>query len=332
MVVQFSKAVIEWQKQFGRSDLPWQRTPRTPYRVWLSEIMLQQTQVKTVIGYFDRFIDRCPKIEDLADLEEDELMCLWQGLGYYARARNLHQTAKIIVQQHNGVLPTVLEELVKLPGIGESTAAAIISLAYEQPAAILDGNVKRVLTRYFGIEDDISLSKTQKKMWQLAKSILPSTHANIYTQGLMDLGATVCTPKQSSCHLCPFSRTCYAKLNDKVASIPYKTKKVKVKNKVIHVVLHTHDGKVALSKREKGIWQQLYAPSIYDSTAEFSHIQSKLIGEYQHLLTHLRLSIKVYLSKESVIADQWCSQDSITVAIPTGLQKAFELLNATTSG
>ena len=216
--------MLEWYDQHGRKDLPWQ-LPRHPYRVWISEIMLQQTQVQTVIPYFNRFIQRFPTINDVAQAEEDEVLSLWSGLGYYSRARNLHCTAKILKENYNSQFPQDLETLTKLPGIGPSTAAAILAQAFNQPTAILDGNVKRVLTRFFLISGWPEQAQVKKSLWELANSCMSIQRCADYTQAIMDLGATCCTSKKPDCKHCPLVNHCLAFKNNEQAFYP--TKKIK---------------------------------------------------------------------------------------------------------
>ena len=203
----FAEALIRWQKQFGRHQLPWQT--EDPYARWLSEVMLQQTQVVTVTTYFERFIKRFPTVSDLAQASEDEVMALWAGLGYYSRARNLHKAAKLLVSQYGGTFPKTRQEWEALPGIGRSTAAAIVAFSFGQKETILDGNVKRVLARYFGIEHPLDGARATKDLWALAEELLPDHDIGAYIQGLMDLGATVCT-RNPSCTICPFCQSCKA--------------------------------------------------------------------------------------------------------------------------
>ncbi len=198
----FQKKVLTWFKKHGRKSLPWQN-PATPYRVWVSEIMLQQTQVATVIDYFERFMQRFPNVADLASAPLDDVLTLWAGLGYYARARNLHRSAQMIVQQFSGEFPESLEELQLLPGVGRSTAGAIRSLGFGKSAAILDGNVKRVLARLHGVEGWPGQSSVLKILWDLAEEYTPKRSGGAYTQAMMDLGATLCTPKAPKCGICP---------------------------------------------------------------------------------------------------------------------------------
>jgi A/G-specific adenine glycosylase len=194
--------IIRWQRQHGRHGLPWQGT-RDPYRVWLSEVMLQQTQVATVIDYYTRFVQRFPSVDTLAAAPLDDVLALWSGLGYYSRARNLHRCAQTVVQVHGGAFPAHSAVLATLPGIGRSTAAAIAAFCFGERAAILDGNVKRVLTRALGFDEDLASAPAQHRLWVEAEALLPRCDVDVYTQGLMDLGATLCTQRRPACPLCP---------------------------------------------------------------------------------------------------------------------------------
>ncbi len=221
---QFSYPILTWYEHYGRKNLPWQ-LPRTAYRVWLSEIMLQQTQVQTVIPYYNRFMAAFPDVHTLARAQEDEVLALWSGLGYYSRARNLHRTAYIISNEYQGNFPQNLEVLQTLPGIGPSTAAAIASQAFNLPTAILDGNVKRVLTRFFAISGWPERSDIKKKLWQLANACMPQHHCAEYTQAIMDLGALCCTSKKPKCSSCPVQASCEA--HAKQEQLLYPNKKIK---------------------------------------------------------------------------------------------------------
>ncbi len=215
----FQSILLTWYDQFGRRDLPWQH-PRTPYRVWVSEIMLQQTQVSTVIPYFQRLMTAFPTIEALAQAEPNQVLQYWSGLGYYARARNLHRAAVILVAKHAGQIPADLTALVKLPGIGRSTAGAILSLAFNQPAPILDGNVKRLWSRLHGIDERLDAPATEQQLWALSEYYLPQQRNADYTQALMDFGATVCTRSQARCSDCPFQSYCLAYRTGRVSELP----------------------------------------------------------------------------------------------------------------
>lgn len=242
----FQELVLTWFEKYGRKTLPWQ-VNINPYRVWISEIMLQQTQVATVIDYFQRFTKRFPTIETLAETPIDEVLPLWSGLGYYARARNLHRCAKIIVEQHHGEFPSTLEQLVELPGIGKSTAGAILSIAFKKQAAILDGNVKRVLQRFFGIREWYGNPATLKQLWEIAETLAPKTKTAEYTQAMMDLGAMICTRSKPKCDLCPLQKSCIAYHENLTTSIPASKPKKQIPTKhTIMLILENKRGEIYL--------------------------------------------------------------------------------------
>ena len=222
----FATRLIDWQRSHGRHTLPWQNT-RDPYRVWLSEIMLQQTQVSTVLGYYDRFLQRFPDVAALAAATLDDVFALWSGLGYYSRARNLHACAQAVVAQHGGRFPASSAALMTLPGIGRSTAAAIAAFCFGERVAILDGNVKRVLTRVLAFDGDLAETKQERALWAEATALLPERGIESYTQGLMDLGATLCTQRAPSCLLCPVQPLCAAAAAGTPQRYPVKTRKLK---------------------------------------------------------------------------------------------------------
>lgn len=255
----FNLPLLTWFDAHGRTTLPWQH-PRSAYRVWLSEMMLQQTQVKTVIPYFTRFLIRFPDVQTLAEASEDDVLAYWSGLGYYSRARNIHKTAKLVHHEYQSLFPSDVALLQALPGIGPSTAAAIASLAFNQPTAILDGNVKRVLSRYFLIAGQPEQADVKRVFWQYAKACMPDTRCSDYTQAIMDLGALCCTTKNPSCDVCPLKTTCLAKQHDQVSCYPHKKpKKIRPQKKEQFLVLYTHDQRVYLEKRpSSGLWGGLW--------------------------------------------------------------------------
>jgi len=261
----FAEAVVHWQRRHGRHDLPWQGTT-DPYRIWLSEIMLQQTQVTAVIPYYARFLTRCPDIGALAAASVDEVMQLWSGLGYYSRARNLHAAARRVAAQHGGVFPRGFEEVVALPGVGRSTAAAICAFAYGDRRAILDGNVKRVLCRVFGVEGFPGAPAVERSLWQLAESLLPETAIEAYTQGLMDLGATLCTRSRPRCDACPLAADCVARRDGRIGGLPAaRPRKERPVRSRYFLILH-HAGEVLLERRPPtGIWGGLWSLPEADS-------------------------------------------------------------------
>ena len=288
----FAAAVIDWHKSHGRHDLPWQQHP-SPYRVWVSEIMLQQTRVTTVIPYFLRFMERFPDVAALAAADIDQVLYLWTGLGYYARARNLHKAAQFIVEQHQGGFPESLEELRQLSGVGRSTAGAILALAHGRPAPILDGNVKRVLARCFAIAGFPGNSKTAAELWAKAESLVPGREAAAYTQGMMDLGATVCTRSLPACGQCPLSSRCLARKQGQIERYPGKKpgRALSVRRVVMHILLD-ESGRVLLEKRPPtGVWGSLY--SLPETLPEFC-VAIEAPGKLppiRHSFTHFHLDI-----------------------------------------
>jgi A/G-specific adenine glycosylase len=294
-----SQAVLTWFDQHGRHDLPWQQNI-TPYRVWVSEIMLQQTQVTTVIPYFQRFMQHLPDVQSLASAPLDSVLHLWTGLGYYARARNLHKTAVIIAEELSGQFPDTLEKLCELPGIGRSTAGAILSLSMQQRGVILDGNVKRVLCRYYAIDQWSGTSAAQKQLWQLAEAATPDIHNSAYTQAMMDLGATVCTRSRPGCQICPLMQDCLAfkhRLTDRLpVSKPRKTLPVK---SVYMLMWRDTDGRVLLQQRQStGIWGGLWSfPECADDSSLQDWLATRMIEKQQtwpvvrHTFSHYHLDI-----------------------------------------
>jgi len=261
-VTELAKDLLAWFKNHGRKNLPWQSSPTNVYHIWLSEVMLQQTQVVTVVGYFNEFIKAFPDINALAKAKEDSVMSAWAGLGYYSRARNLHKTAKIVSNDYDGMLPKSLQELVSLPGIGPSTAGAILSLGSNIKAPILDGNAKRVLSRYHKVKGHYSTSSVSKRLWKLADFHTPPTNNALYTQAIMDLGATICAPKNPNCRSCPISAHCLACLNKEQNKFPQKkTKKSsKPKKKTVFLIYRNEKQEIFLKKRpNRGIWGGLWS-------------------------------------------------------------------------
>ena len=256
----FSDSVIRWFADHGRKDLPWQIDP-TPYRVWVSEIMLQQTQVSTVIPYYQRFMDRFPLIADLAKASQDEVLHYWSGLGYYARGRNLHQAARLVMDEYDGRFPKDIESVQRLPGVGRSTAGAVLSLSLGQAHPILDGNVKRVLTRCFAVAGWPGRSEVQKRLWSLAETLTPEKQIKAYNQAMMDLGAGVCIRRNPKCGQCPLSHLCKAYIAGNPHDYPESKPKKKLPEKSICMLLVTDDqGQVLLEKRPPaGIWGGLWS-------------------------------------------------------------------------
>lgn len=270
----FSDALLEWFDVHGRHDLPWQ-VADDPYKVWVSEIMLQQTQVKTVLQYFDRFIARFPTVQDLGSATWDEVAPYWAGLGYYARARNLHKAAGIVATQ--GHFPETLEEWIALPGIGRSTAGALMSLGLRKYGVIMDGNVKRVLSRFFAIEDDLSKPIHERAMWQLAEELCPHERNHDYTQAIMDLGATVCTPRKPLCLYCPMQHYCQAHQQGLENELPFKKAKKPVPVKSAQVlILQCGDQWLWQQRPNTGLWGGLWCLPIIEEVHELDVLKQSL--------------------------------------------------------
>jgi len=270
----FSDALLEWFDVHGRHDLPWQ-VADDPYKVWVSEIMLQQTQVKTVLQYFDRFIARFPTVQDLGTATWEEVAPYWAGLGYYARARNLHKAAGIVAKQ--GHFPDTLQEWMALPGIGRSTAGALMSLGLRKYGVIMDGNVKRVLSRFFAIEDDLSKPIHERAMWQLAEELCPHERNHDYTQAIMDLGATVCTPKKPLCLYCPMHQHCQAHQQGLENELPFKKAKKPVPVKSAQVlILQCGDQWLWQQRPNTGLWGGLWCLPIIEEVHELDVLKQSL--------------------------------------------------------
>ena len=302
----FVRDLVAWQKKHGRSSLPWQNT-REPYKVWLSEIMLQQTQVSTVLNYYPRFLQRFPDVSELANAQLDDVLGLWSGLGYYSRARNLHKCAQEIMSRHAGKFPGTAAQLQALPGIGRSTAAAIAAFCFAERVAILDGNVKRVLTRVLGFSADLAQAPAERALWAKATELLPGrTQMARYTQALMDLGASVCSLRQPNCAACPVQKDCAASLSGEPESYPVKTRKLKRSSQVVWLLCaHKSDGAVWLERRSvPGIWGGLYCLPAFETEealqqAVSSPVRLRLRASptILHRLTHKDLHLKPVLGR-----------------------------------
>ena len=316
----FADRLIAWQRQHGRQDLPWQRT-RDPYRVWLSEIMLQQTQVATVLGYYARFLERFPTVGTLAQAPLTDVMPLWAGLGYYARARNLHACAVAVMRDHDGAFPQRAEQLAQLPGIGRSTAAAIAAFCFDERAAILDGNVKRVLARHFAVAGDPARAAVEKQLWTLAESLLPRAQAMpVYTQAVMDLGATLCVRAQPACERCPVAATCIARREGRIDELP--TPRVRKAPPLRHaqLLLAIAEGRVLLEQRAAaGLWGGLLSLPQFDTAQQVQQALATLdaaataapLPPRRHAFTHYTLEYVPQLARLSRLPAQltepaWC--------------------------
>lgn len=289
----FARTLIDWQRVHGRHALPWQES-RDPYRVWLSEIMLQQTQVATVLGYYRRFLDRFPEVGTLAAAPLDEVLALWSGLGYYSRARNLHRCARVVVDEHAGRFPASSAALAELPGIGRSTAAAIAAFCFGERVAILDGNVKRVLSRVLAFEGDLAEATAQRALWAEATRLLPEQGIETYTQGLMDLGATVCSVRSPVCLLCPVAGFCAAAGSGRQESYPVKTRRLKRgRREHVWLLLRWQERVWLVQRPETGIWAGLRSLPEFASVDDFDRAVADWPGEaeplpsFTHTLTHL---------------------------------------------
>lgn len=331
---ELANAIIVWQKEHGRHDLPWQRTT-DPYAIWVSETMLQQTQVTAVIGYYAKFMVRFPDIASLATAEQVEVLQYWSGLGYYARARNLHHAAQTIVDDFNGIFPAAFDDIVSLTGIGRSTAAAISTFALNKPQPILDGNVKRVFARHFLIEGWTGSPAIQKQLWAIAEQENPQQDAIAYTQGLMDLGSSICTRSKPKCNICPLKPTCKAFAENKTHLVPTPKPKKSIPEKETTMLIIRMGKEILLEKRpQKGIWAGLWSLpeiSMREIATEMAKQQLGLETESEetlpivnHVFTHYKLAITpqpltvISANKQTPPNAVWMSiEDAIGAAIPT---------------
>ncbi len=347
----FSSRLIAWQRQHGRHDLPWQGA--YAYPVWLSEIMLQQTQVATVIPYYQRFIAAFPTIAALAEASEEQVLAHWSGLGYYARGRNLHATAQLIVEKYHGEFPRQYEQILELPGIGRSTAAAICALAYHERRAILDGNVKRVLARYCGIAGWAGDKKVETQLWQQAEALLPlppgegwggGNDVATYIQALMDMGATICTRSKPKCGECPVRSDCVALQSGRVSELPTPRLRKAVPERHSTFLLLMHGNDILLEKRpSSGIWGGLWCPPRFDDEEAakdwfvrngMTASHGERLGAFIHTFTHFKLHItplKIQLARKPLRAEQpgsvWLDVgEALRVAIPTPVRSMLKEL------
>jgi A/G-specific adenine glycosylase len=343
----FATRLLRWFDAHGRHDLPWQH-PRDPYRVWLSEIMLQQTQVGTVVAYFERFVARFPDVRALADAPSDDVLALWSGLGYYARARNLHRCARRIVEHHKGEFPRTLDALTALPGIGRSTAGAILAQAWGARAAILDGNVRRVLARHAAIDGWPGTPAVQKRLWTLSESLLPQQRLADYTQALMDLGATLCTPRKPACARCPLADDCKALSLDAPERYPQpRPKRARPLRHARLLLASNSEGALLLEKRAPlGIWGGLWCPPLLDDAQLASgswalalldgHASAESLPVVRHGFTHFELELqplRMRVGRMDLIAEperwRWVRLSELSaIGLPAPVRKliASELL------
>ena len=346
----FSARVIAWQQSHGRHTLPWQRT-RDPYRVWLSEIMLQQTQVATVLGYYERFLQRFPDVRALAAAGIDEVLALWSGLGYYSRARNLHRCAQAVVDRHGGCFPASSAQLAELPGIGRSTAAAIAAFCFGERVPILDGNVKRVLSRVLGFDGDLAIASQERALWDEATRLLPERGIEAYTQGLMDLGATLCLARSPQCLLCPVHEDCAGRRTGSPERFPVKSRKLKRgRREHVWLWLQRCDTLWLAQRPDTGVWAGLWSLPEFDSVEDFEAASSDWPGageglpSFTHVLTHLDWTLhpmrwrlpdraagsRVEAITDSLGAGRWFGiDDALAAGLPAPLRK---LLAAESAG
>ena len=347
-VTSVAEQVVHWQTSHGRNSLPWQNT-QDPYRVWLSEIMLQQTQVATVREYFERFTHSLPTVADLAQASADEVMGLWSGLGYYSRARNLHRCAQIVVQQHGGQFPQQAALLQTLPGIGRSTAAAIASLCFGERVAILDANVKRVLTRLLAFEGDLAQAAQERALWALAQDLVPHERAGAkamarYTQGMMDLGATVCLARKPLCGQCPLQTDCRAHAAGTMQAFPVRSRKLKRSSQSLWLLwAQDASGAVWLQRRPApGIWAGLHCLPVFDGEAQLQDAlpatarkSLQPLESFVHVLTHKDLYLHPFYvrltagRRLSGLEGRWIAkQDWPALGLPAPVRKLLDTARA----
>ncbi|WP_338508808.1 A/G-specific adenine glycosylase [Erwinia aphidicola] len=314
---QFSQQVLAWYQRFGRKTLPWQ-LEKTPYKVWLSEVMLQQTQVATVIPYFERFMSRFPTVTDLAAAPLDEVLHLWTGLGYYARARNLHKAAQRVAEKHGGLFPQTFEEVADLPGVGRSTAGAILSLALGKHFPILDGNVKRVLARCYAVDGWPGKKEVEKRLWQISEEVTPAEGVSQFNQAMMDLGAMVCTRSKPKCEICPLNLGCIAYANSSWAQYPGKKPKQTIPQRTGWLLLMQQGQDVWLEQRPPvGLWGGLFCFPQYSTEEELRQAlrnngvddqRLQQMTAFRHTFSHFHLDI----------VPMWLDLPSARVAMDAG--------------
>ncbi|CAM1371019.1 A/G-specific DNA-adenine glycosylase [Tenacibaculum sediminilitoris] len=338
-----AKQLVYWYLQ-NKRDLPWRKT-KDPYRVWLSEIMLQQTRVAQGLPYFLKFTEAFPTVFDLAKANESEVLKLWQGLGYYSRARNLHFTAKFLAKEFNGVFPNTYKELLKLKGVGDYTASAIASICYADPVAVVDGNVYRVLSRYFGITTPINSTKGIKEFKELAQTLIDTSQPGVYNQAIMDFGAIRCKPQNPLCTDCPLANGCVALAKNQIKELPVKEKKIKVKKRYFnYLVVITENNKTVLEERKgKGIWQGLYQFPLVETPKEMN--EKELIEKKEftslfpkeatislfnnkdiiHKLSHQHLFTKFWVVKTKEVSEKMVSWGTVKkYPVPVLIDKFLE--------
>ena len=323
----FSNILIEWY-QVHKRDLPWRKTT-DPYRIWLSEIMLQQTRVNQGLPYYSKFIQNFPTVFDLANADENKVLKLWQGLGYYSRARNLHHTAKYVAEELHGKFPDTYKKLLKLKGVGDYTASAIASICYEEPVAVLDGNVFRVLSRYFGIDVPIHSSEGKKIFKKLAEKTLNKKTPALHNQAIMEFGAVLCKPKNPQCDICPLASRCKAFQNGWVEKLPVTTKQNKIRTRHLNYMIYlSKDNKTILrQRREKGIWQNLYEFPLIETSTEATvskNLNGMVFNEepevynikpVKHLLSHQKLFVRFWIVRCENLPQKQLDNSAIPISL-----------------
>lgn len=346
-VAKFSLALLAWYERHGRKDLPWRQNP-TPYRVWLAEVMLQQTQVATVLPYYQRFLQRFADINALAAADQEDVLKQWAGLGYYSRARHLHRTAQIIASEHGGRFPATLEQLTALPGIGRSTAGAILAIAFKQRAAILDGNVKRVLARYGGVEGWTGEAATQQRLWRLSENLTPSARVDDYTQAVMDLGATLCTRSKPQCQRCPVMADCIAYRDERTACLPEKRQaKALPTRECYFLLLRNASGQIYLEQKPApGLWGGLWCFPEYAHwddlqqdcwrwQTDIASLERQTPGRHTFSHYHLRYTPVLALTGEFGAAERiadgnsgrWADPRQEPPPMPTPIRRLYQQLH-----
>lgn len=335
----FTQSILEWYDA-GHRNLPWRMT-RDAYRIWVSEIMLQQTRAETVISYYERFLSRYPTVQALADAPEEELLKMWEGLGYYSRARSLQKAAKMIVSEHGGCLPADAEKLRALPGIGDYTAGAIASIAFGIPAAAVDGNVERVICRYYAIEDTVGTPAVRRMITERTQALVPADRPGAFANAMMEMGATMCTPRNPKCLLCPVRESCQGFVKGIASDLPVKPKKKKQRVENRAVLLCVCGGRVLVVKREEKLLNGLYVfpdlEGISDPAALCAHMEAlgvtcaydEMLGYAKHVFTHIVWEMDIHLLQADACCDvpggMWVTRDELAaLPLPTAVKRARE--------
>jgi len=336
----FARSILAWYDS-GHRDLPWRHT-RDPYRIWISEIMLQQTRAETVISYYDRFLKKYPTVHDLASADESELLKAWEGLGYYSRARSLQKAAKVIVSEHGGQLPASVEKLKSLPGVGDYTSGAIASIAYNLPAAAVDGNVERVLCRYYAIEDEVGTPAVRRKVFDYAQALVPQDRPGAFANAMMEMGATLCTPRNPTCLICPVRETCAGYAKGIASQLPNKKKKKSQRIERRAVLLVFCGERVLVKRREEALLNGLYVfPDALEESnpGKLCELMENLgvccaydgkLGEAKHVFTHIIWEMEIHaLEAENtteIPGGMWVTKEELeALPLPTAVKAARKL-------